>query len=322
MRIYGPVPSWRLGNSLGVDLVEAPKGYGKICSFDCLYCQLGHNGMQTHQAIQIPVLEADFELLRKKIIETKPDYITFSGQGEPTLNLNLGFVAKRIKQMTNIPISVLTNASLIGNSKVRTGLDYCDLVIAKLDAPTQDLFEKINQPYEDHPFGGILLKNIIQGIKLIKAKVAIQTLLFSYDRLTNADDKTIGKLIGVYRDINNSKPINIFLGTAYRPSDKQGIKPISEERLKEIALKINEETSIEVIYYKESQPRTISRQITPSKLESEIIELLRRRPCTKEDLSTRFGGVDVSGVLAALKDKGTLLERKTNEKRFYFIEND
>ena len=113
MKIYGPVPSWRLGNSLGIDLIEVPRGYSKICSFDCVYCQLGHKGVKTNKHKKIPINEKDFELLNKKIQETKPDYITFSGDGEPTLNLNLGYVAKKIKKMTEIPLAVLTNASFI-----------------------------------------------------------------------------------------------------------------------------------------------------------------------------------------------------------------
>lgn len=313
MIIYGPVPSWRLGNSLGVDIVEALGKHDKICSFDCLYCQLGHDTLRTDQPRKIDISDIDFELLRKRIAETKPDYVTFSGRGEPTLNLNLGYAAKRIKQMTDIPVTVLTNASLINNPDVMEGLNYCDLVIAKIDAPNQDLFERVNQPYQ-----GISLADIIEGIKLLKTRVAIQTLLFSYNGLTNSDNDTIKEMIEVYSDINSSKPISIFLGTAYRPTGKERISPISEERIKEIALKINTETNIKVVYYNNLEPKTISRRLEPSELGAEIFELLRRRPCTQKEITTRFGDVDVSGILSSLVNGGRLQEKTSNGKTFYF----
>ncbi len=315
MKIYGPVPSWRLGNSLGVDLVEAPQDYSKICSYDCLYCQLGHSGFKTDTPKLIEIGEDDFETLRKKIEETKPDYITFSGEGEPTLNLNLGYVARRIKQMTDIPLAVLTNASLVNDSEVRKGLDYCDLVIAKIDAPKQELFEKVNRPYE-----GISLADIIEGIKLLNSNVAIQTLLFSYKGLSNADDETIKEMISLYRDINAVKPITIFLGTAYRPTDNKELSSISESRLEEIALTISKETGIEVVYYQGAEPKTISRHLNPDELELELLDLLKRRPCTKEDICTRFGNQDISSILDLLAGKGLIIEKIQNRKKFYFLE--
>lgn len=252
MKIYGPILSWRLGKSLGVDLVNVPEGYGKICSLDCVYCYLGENGYKTNKLQKMPVNEKEFELLERRIEETKPDYITFSGRGEPILNLNLGYVAERIKQMTDIPIAVLTSASFVNDEQVREGLNKCDLIIPKIDAPNQELFEKINRPYD-----GISLSEIIEGIKLLKTNVAIQTLFFSYKGLTNADNKTVKELIEVYKDINKAKPIGVFLCTAYRESGIEGLNVISEERLEEIASQIvGEIGDIVVKYYRETESDT------------------------------------------------------------------
>ncbi|MBN2421739.1 hypothetical protein JXB41_00810 [Candidatus Woesearchaeota archaeon] len=313
MKIYGPVPSWRLGNSLGADIVEAPKSYCKICSFDCVYCQLGDTGLKTNKPEQYPVSEKELQILKNRIKATKPDYITFSGQGEPTFNLNLGYVAKRIKKMTKIPVAVLTNASFIKNDSVRQGLNQCDFVIAKIDAPSQELFEAINQPSP-----GIMLKDIIKSITKLKTKVAIQTLLFTYKNLTNADDKTIKQLIKIYKQINDVKPTTVFLGTAYRPTDLRGIISIKEQRLKEIAHKINYETGIEVIYYKKSEPLLIRRKPRPDELEREIITLLERRPCTEEEISTRFGKVNISLLLDELI-KGNIIEKRRQNNRIYYF---
>lgn len=320
MKIYGPVPSWRLGNSLGVDLVEVPPNQNKICSFDCIYCQLGNDSHKTNKPKKIDINEEDFDILRKKIMETKPDYITFSGKGEPTLNLNLGYTAKRIKHITDIPLAVLTNASLVNNHMVGKGLDCCDLVIAKVDAPNQELFEKINRPYKDYPYEKLFLENIINGIKQLKAKVAIQTLLFSYNELTNANKESVNGLIKIYKQIDKVKQITIFLGTAHRPTGLEGVKSISKNKLKEIALRINKETGINAAYYKESKPKILSRKLKPVELKEEILKLLKRRPCTQEDISTRFGNSSLD-IFQLLVNKGIAVEKTKDRKKFYFIEN-
>ena len=313
MKIYGPVPSWRLGNSLGVDLIEVPEGYDKVCSFNCVYCQLGHKVLKTNSPKKITITEEDFKRLRIKIRKTNPDYITFSGEGEPTLNLNLGYAAKRIREMTKVPIAVLTNAFFINLPEVRDGLNACDLVIAKIDAPHQNLFKKINQPYE-----GISLADIVQNLKLIKTKLAIQTLLFSYNNLTNSDKNSITSLISIYREINNTKPITIYLGTAYRPTDFIGVRALGEVQLKAIAKKISTQLGIEVDHYQEKELEIISRKFNDKELRKEILELLRRRPCTYKDISSRFSNADISGVLESLIGKNLLEVRIHNNEKFYF----
>ena len=314
MKTYGPVPSWRLGNSLGVDLVEAPAGYDKICSFDCVYCQLGHKAFRMSSPKSIEIKEEDFDQLRRKIEQTRPDYITFSGEGEPTLNLNLGYVANRIREMTDVPIAVLTNASFVYLQRVREGLNSCDLVLAKIDAPSQDLFESINRPYK-----GASLSSIVRNLKEIDAKLAIQTLLFSYDGLTNADESSIEGLIGIYREINSTKPISVYLGTAYRPTSTLGLESISERQLRVIANQISSALGFEVVYYQEKEPKRIARKLTDEELREEILALLKRRPCTLEDVFSRFSSSDAKGALNSLTEKGVLGTSMQDGKKFYCL---
>ncbi|MBN1156631.1 radical SAM protein [Candidatus Woesearchaeota archaeon] len=316
MKTYGPVPSWRLGNSLGVDLVEAPAGHTKTCSFDCIYCQLGHKVFRIQSPKKIDIKEENFKELKKKIKQTKPDYITFSGEGEPTSNLNLGYAAKRIKEITDVPIAVLTNSSFVHLPQVRKGLNACDLVIAKIDAPNQDLFEKINRPYHGAP-----LTSIVQDLKKINTKLAIQTLLFSYDGLTNADDAAINGLMDIYEELNKSKPITIYLGTAHRPTDAESLEAISETQLEAIAKDISSQLGIEVRYYQKKEPKIISRKITDEVLREEILGLLKRRPCTLNDISSRFSNMNVSGVLQSLINSD-LLEIRTNSKRRFYLSKE
>lgn len=150
--IYGPVPSWRLGRSLGVDLLSVEE---KTCSFNCVYCQLGETVRLTTE--RRPFVTT--ELVLKEWDELPPldlDYITFSGTGEPTLAANLGECAAALRQRTEVPLAVLTNASLVSHAEVREDLACFDLVIAKLDAPNRRLFSEVNRPAPEVDFGAVL----------------------------------------------------------------------------------------------------------------------------------------------------------------------
>jgi wyosine [tRNA(Phe)-imidazoG37] synthetase (radical SAM superfamily) len=129
--IFGPVPSRRLGRSLGVDLVPY-----KTCTFDCIYCDLGRTIRKTtsRQSYVIPEeIQGELELTLS-VLEKKPDYITLSGSGEPTLNTNIGEIIERIKKITSIPVAILTNSSLLSLDKVRRDLSEADVVLPSLDA--------------------------------------------------------------------------------------------------------------------------------------------------------------------------------------------
>jgi len=141
--IFGPVPSRRLGRSLGVDLVPY-----KTCTFDCIYCDLGRTTRKTtSRQSYVPPEEIQGELeFSLSVLEKKPDYITLSGSGEPTLNTNIGEIIQRIKEITSIPIAILTNSSLFSLDEVRSDLSEADLVLPSLDAITPALFEYINRP--------------------------------------------------------------------------------------------------------------------------------------------------------------------------------
>ncbi len=141
--IYGPVSSWRLGRSLGVDLLSRDK---KICALDCIYCQIGPNpGTTSVRKIYTPTKAVlkEIENLPKGVVM---DYITFSGKGEPTLAKNLGEVINGVRHIRKEKIAVITDSSLLKNKAVRKDLSFADVVIAKIDASSQKLFEKINRP--------------------------------------------------------------------------------------------------------------------------------------------------------------------------------
>ena len=317
MKIYGPIFSWRLGISLGVDVVEPAPGYDKICSFNCLYCQLGTRSEKTVK----PRSFGDFSDLAQRLKKTlqglkpKPDYITFSGVGEPTLNIDLGQIAREIRKTTDIPLAILTNASLTTDEKVRASLEEFDLVVAKLDAPNEALFKKINRP---HP--GLDFEDIVSGIKKVRAPVAIQTMLFRTKDLDNTKPEVIDGLIRLYKEIS-PRQIQLDIPSRPTPLDKEGgkgeIERLSEKELREIAEYVARETSIETIYYQPPQPAALEREALD--LTGSLKALLARRPVTILEASLAFG-VDEEEVLKIIKqlEKENLLECfHTEERTFY-----
>ncbi|MBI6545292.1 MAG: radical SAM protein, partial [Cyanobacteria bacterium NC_groundwater_1444_Ag_S-0.65um_54_12] len=169
--VYGPVNSWRLGRSLGVDLLLQ----SSICSFRCIYCQLGKIQIFTNERrIFVPTTKvlADFAASNWQ----NADVITLSGNGEPTLALNLGECLREIKARTDKPLIVLTNATLLGDPLVRADLQYADRVFLKLDAATPRLLQIINQPLPE-----ITLETILAGIEAFAAEfsgyLAVQTMI-------------------------------------------------------------------------------------------------------------------------------------------------
>ncbi|UCD55601.1 MAG: radical SAM protein [Candidatus Omnitrophota bacterium] len=160
--IYGPVSSWRLGRSLGIDVIC--RGKDRVCSFDCIYCQAGKTRiLSDRRKVFAPTREIIEEI--KTLPPLKFDYITFSGAGEPTLAKNLGEIIKEIRKIRKAKIAVLTNSSIIDRKDVQRDLRLADFVIAKLDAHNHSLFTKINKPVKKIKFD-----NIVKGLKEFKSR--------------------------------------------------------------------------------------------------------------------------------------------------------
>ena len=175
--IYGPVSSWRLGKSLGIDMVSTE---GKTCSFNCVYCQLGEGGQSItsrKEFVTLSRLAQQLEALRCPDI----DYATFSGVAEPTLASNLGEAITLVRSKLKTPVAVLTNSSLMPREDVRSELSKADVVVAKLDAPTERLFQQINRPSVDYS-----LVELIEAIKLFRSqfrgKLALQMMFFGANK--------------------------------------------------------------------------------------------------------------------------------------------
>ncbi|NQT95777.1 MAG: radical SAM protein [Candidatus Omnitrophica bacterium] len=241
--IYGPVASWRLGRSLGVDPLS---GKNKVCTFNCTYCQVG----KTRPSPAKRKVFVSTKKLLNEIGSLKPlkiDYITFSGMGEPTLAKNLGQIIKTIKRKRKEKIAIFTNASLISKKAVQKDLMLADFVSIKLDAHNEKLFRIISKPST-----GIRLKNIIKGIKEFqkkyKGKLALQVMF------THQNKRYAKELAELVKDID---PDKVQINTPLRPS---GSKPLSKKEINSIK-KCFKGLNIASVYDKKRRrPNPISRR--------------------------------------------------------------
>ena len=215
--IYGPVPSWRLGSSLGIDLLSQKD---KICNFDCIYCQLGATKQYTtKRKIYISVKKITDEL--KKLPDVRIDYITFSGRGEPTLAKNLGSAIKAVKKLRKKKTAVLTNACLMDRKDVRKDLAMADFVAAKLDAFSQGSLSRISRPHDRAKFDRILA-GIKQFRKEHAKKLALQVMFTAANK---------GSAARIARLVNDIRPDEVQINTPLRPCR---IKPLTRNEIRKI----------------------------------------------------------------------------------------
>jgi wyosine [tRNA(Phe)-imidazoG37] synthetase (radical SAM superfamily) len=264
---FGPVPSRRLGLSLGVDVI--PK---KLCSLDCVYCEVGitdKRGLARKEYLPAKDILAEV----KDVIAEYPniDCITISGSGEPTLNSKIGDIIHGIKQMTNIPVAVLTNGTLLSDPQVRKDLMDADIVSPSLDAVTPEIFQQV-----DRPNPKLRIDNIIEGIKSFRneyrGRMWIEILFVSG---MNDQDDEVYKLKQVIDEI---RPEKIHLNTVIRPPAYSVAKPTSEARLKEIQ-KILGNSSEVVGIFKDSHKTCIHTSDNQT-----ILALLKRRAMTVDQM--------------------------------------
>jgi len=271
--IFGPVPSRRLGRSLGVDLVPY-----KTCTFDCVYCDLGRTIHKTvSRQSYVPPEEIQGELeLYLSVLDKKPDYITLSGSGEPTLNTDIGETIRRIKEITSTPIAVLTNSSLLSLNEVRMDLSEADVVLPSLDAITPASFEYINRPHQSLKIEEII-SGLIQFRKEYRGQIWLEVV---FCRGINDDKEEIERLKGV---IERIQPDRVQLNTPVRPPAEDFAFPLTLGQLEEIRKTLGDKAEI------------ISEFAAPlgeefnSVKDTEILNLIKRRPCTTEDISKALG---------------------------------
>jgi len=291
--IFGPILSRRLGISLGVDLVAH-----KTCSLDCVYCECGKTtNLTLEQKEYVRFSDIKKELGHFWAHNDDPDYITFSGSGEPTLNNRLGQIIEYIKDnKPNIKTAVLTNSTLFNDPAVRQGLLKADLVIPSLDAVSKKAFIRINRPDK-----GLNITDILKGIELFarEYKGEIWLEVFILPGFNNSESD----LMLLKEAIKKIDPDLVQLNTLDRPGTISDIEPASKlelERVREILGFDNI-----AIIAKTDDNIKVAPKIDTKDINAAILKTINRRPCTKQDL-LQLLGVDMQ----ILEKHITMLEQE------------
>lgn len=268
--VFGPVPSRRLGRSLGVDLVPF-----KTCSYDCIYCQLGRTTSKTIERKEWVPLETVLEDLKPKLA-LKPDWITLSGSGEPTLYSRLDELIDEIHAVADVPVAVLTNGSLLWQPELRRQLSSADLVIPSLDGGDAETFQTINRPVSLISFE-TMLEGLIAFRQVFKNQYWLE--LFFLEGINTADHQ-VRDIADCARQI---QPDRVQLNTAIRPPAEKYAVQVSQARLTEIAAQFNPPAEIIADY------RDVHTQTDFVIQKNTILEMLSRRPCTLYDVAGGLG---------------------------------
>lgn len=269
---YGPVPSRRLGRSLGIDLVPM-----KTCSFDCIYCQLGPTKRTRLRRAQFRHPEVVAEAVRQALERKgKVDVLTFSGSGEPTLERRMGETIRLLKKLFGLPVAVITNSSLLYRKSVREEICGADLVLPSLDGWNESMFRRINRPDP-----GLKLEKILEGLASLrrefKGQIWLEVLLV---RGLNDDLEQIPGLLQWIEKIN---PDRVQLNTVTRPPAEPWAMAPEPKRIQEIQAALGARAEI-VAPFKGLMEKT-----SLSDLEQRVLETVMRRPLSAEDLSSLFG---------------------------------
>jgi wyosine [tRNA(Phe)-imidazoG37] synthetase (radical SAM superfamily) len=300
--LYGPVPSRRLGRSLGVDIVPF-----KTCTLDCVYCQLGKTTRQTVERKEyVPVEEVLAELKARLDKGLEADYITIGGSGEPTLHSGLGRLIEGIKKLTAIPVALLTNGTLFYLPEVRSDCASADVILPSLDAGDQEAFKKIN-----HPHAEITFERLVDGLCALRReyKGRIWLEVFCIERF-NTDNTEIARIGEAIRKIG---PDKVHLNTAVRPTAEAGIEKVTPEKLMEIARQLGQNCEV-IADYISSHCVKITDEISQT-----LLSMLKRRPCSVDDICSALGLKPIEAIkyLEGLKSEGLITSENKVGKTFF-----
>jgi wyosine [tRNA(Phe)-imidazoG37] synthetase (radical SAM superfamily) len=271
--VFGPVPSRRLGRSLGIDVLPPAD---KMCTLNCVYCQVGRTQVRTIKR----GLPLDSALINRAIDEALPreelDVVTFSGTGEPTLHQHLGQFIGRVKGLCETPVAVLTNSTLIDKPDVRRDLALADIVVPSLDAATQGAFERVNRP---HPT--LLVDRMIEGLVAFRKEFSGK--LFLEIMLVKGVNDDMAELVALKAAAERIAPDLIHLNTVTRPPAESDAQPLSPQEMARAAAMLGPK-AVPV-----GAATGAAASEAAADLAETIAELVQRRGVTVEDLIRSLG---------------------------------
>jgi wyosine [tRNA(Phe)-imidazoG37] synthetase (radical SAM superfamily) len=269
--LFGPVPSRRLGRSLGVDLIPP-----KTCPYHCIYCEVGPTTQHTRDR-----RDYHADLIMRELEDYlqhpagEPDFITLAGSGEPTLNLGLGRIIARIKELTDTPVAVLTNGALLYLPEVRRELAAADVVLPSLDAAREETFRAINRPVPE-----LTLAQLLGGLAALRREFSGQIWL-EVMLLQGLNDSEV-ELAALSRAIRELAPDRVQLNTAVRPVVEARARPLTREEMTAIASFLGGPVEVIAAFNGAGAP-------APGAGDADLLEMLARRPMTAPDLARALG---------------------------------
>jgi wyosine [tRNA(Phe)-imidazoG37] synthetase (radical SAM superfamily) len=302
--VFGPVPSRRLGFSLGVDIIP-----GKYCCFDCIYCQIGKT---TNHEIERKSFFDPYnvinEVMEKVSKKEHIDYITFSGSGEPTLNSDLGLMIDEIKRSVQIPVSVITSGALLYQEDVRRDLLAADVILPSLDAVSEDIFRYINRPHLM-----IEVQSIISGLKLLrkeyKGQIWLEIMLI---KDINDDEEELRKIKEITDSIRVDK---IQLNTVTRPPSEEITGKLTSDELEKVRDFFG--GVCEIVSTFEKTPV----QHEEKEWARSVLDILERRPLSLDDI-VKITGVSfykAKNRLKLMEDEGRIKSYHFHDTIYYMI---
>jgi wyosine [tRNA(Phe)-imidazoG37] synthetase (radical SAM superfamily) len=300
--IYGPVPSRRLGFSLGIDIIPH-----KNCTYDCIYCQLGKTLNKTLQRKEYTPTQGILDEVRTVLgVSAHIDYLTFSGSGEPTLHKSIRYLIAEIQKMTKIPIAVLTNGSLLYLPEVRNDLLNADVVLPTLCTVNKDTFQKIHRGHSGLDIDQII-KGYVEFRKIYRGKIWLEVML-----LAEINDRP-EQALELRKAIDKINPDKVHLNTVVRPPSEEYARPVSWETMQSIKAILGKGCEV-IADFKHGA-------ITGQHLDhlERIAATIARRPVTIEDLESTSGlhkNEILKYIQILLKEKR--IEIYAHDKREYY----
>jgi wyosine [tRNA(Phe)-imidazoG37] synthetase (radical SAM superfamily) len=286
--LFGPVPSRRLGWSMGVDLTPF-----KTCTLDCVFCQLGHTTRKTAARCEyVSTLAVKREIAAWIKKDGKADFITLAGSGEPTLHTRFGEIIDFIHGRSDIPVALMTNGTTLAQPDVRDGACRADVVKVTLSAWNEELFQEIHRPC-----AGVTLRRLLDGERALRrvfrGQLWVEVFLMQGVNSTTDDVRRLAELV------RTLKPDRVQLNTAIRPPAEPVARALTRFRLETLARLFDPPAEVIAAFHSRARPGIVRHN------ERLVLGLLRRRPCTAMQIA---GACNLHGNACA-KYLGRLLRR-------------
>ena len=301
IHLFGPVPSRRLGLSLGVDLIPR-----KTCSYDCLYCQVGKTTCLSVEPQVFAPLEEVIRELKQTLARTTPDVVTFSGSGEPTLHSGIGEAIAFVKEWSNLRAAVLTNASLLWREEVRKRILDADVIMPTLSTVNEETYRQIHRPHPD-----LVLPRVIDGLKSLRkvyrGELAVEVVL-----LAGFNDSP-GELEGLKKALVDIHPDKIQLNTVVRPPADGRALSLDREKMDEVKSFLGEKAEIIAFVPSRQGGRTCE------SLSVAVTEMAGRRPVRAVDVGHSLGVSieEAESLIKGMVVKGDLRSQVHRGETYY-----